>query len=55
MDAAAFEWKLQQLLHEANTASVQIDDIYKALHGQALITETLLKLEIERAYNERFK
>lgn len=55
MDAQAFEWKLQQLVHEANAAGVQIDDVYKALHGQALIAETILKLEIEQAYKERFK
>ena len=55
MDAQVFEWKLQQLLHEANAAGVQIDDVYKALHGQTLLTETILRLEIEQAYKERFK
>ncbi len=54
MDARDFEWKLQKLLHEANAAGVQIDDVYKALNGQTLIAETLLKLEIEQAYKERF-
>lgn len=55
MNAEKFEWNLQKLLHEANAAGVQIDDVYKALHGQALIAETLLRLEIEQAYKERFK
>jgi hypothetical protein len=50
-----FEVELQRLVQEANTAGIPIDDVYNALHGQALIAETILKLEIEQAYKERFK
>lgn len=55
MNAANFEYRLQQLIHEANAAQIPIDDLYHAVHGQSLILETLLKLEIEHAYKERFK
>ena len=55
MDASEFEWKLQKLVHEANAAGIQIDDVFKTLSGQTLIAETILRLEIEQAYKERFK
>ena len=55
MNAANFEYRLQQLIHEANAAEIPIDDLYQAVHGQSLILETLLRLSIEQAYKERFK
>jgi len=55
MTANDFAVALQQLVHEANASQVAIDDLYAILHGQSLIMETLLKLEIEQAYKERFK
>jgi hypothetical protein len=55
MNAAEFGVKLQQLMYEANAAEISIDDLYLAVHGQSLLLETLLKLEIEQAYKERFK
>lgn len=50
-----FAYKLQRLVHEANAAQVPLEDMYHAVHGQDLLLETLLKLEIEKAYKERYE
>lgn len=55
MTPANFEYQLQQLIHEANAAQVPLESMYHAVHGQDLLLETLLKLEIEKAYKERYE
>lgn len=55
MNVANFEYQLQQLIHEANASNISLDELYAILNGQTLIMETLLRLEIEQAYKERFK
>lgn len=50
-----FEYRLQQLVHEANAEEIPIDYIYSILNRQTMIAETILRLSIEQAYKERFK
>lgn len=50
-----FEYRLQKLVHEANSEEIPIDYIYSILNRQTMIAETILRLSIEMAYKERFK
>lgn len=50
-----FKVELQNLIHEANSARIDIGDLYSEVHTQGILLETLLRLEIENAYKERFK
>ena len=54
MNIDNFEYQLQKLIHEANAAGIDIGEVYKAVHGQDVLLETLLRVEIEKAYKERF-
>lgn len=54
MTESDFEYKLQQLVKEANTEEIPIDDIYSILNRQTILAETILRLSIEKAYKERF-
>jgi hypothetical protein len=55
MNIDNFEYQLQKLIHEANAAGIDIGDLYSRLHTQDVLLETLLRLEVENAYKERFK
>lgn len=54
MTKLEFSNSLMDLINEANKSGVDIGDVYETLNFQTIYTETILRLSIEKAYNERF-
>jgi hypothetical protein len=55
MTEVDFEIRLQELVFQANQEEIPLDYVYSILNRQTIIAETILRLNIEKAYKERFK
>lgn len=54
MTRLEFSNSLAELIGKAYESGMDIGDVYESLNFQTIYNETLLRVTIEKAYNERF-